>query len=107
MKTQTTLLAALLIIAVVAPLVAPAVRAADETTPVKVYILAGQSNMVGIGQVTGGSSRWGSEFVDPELSVYSGAYDAKSDYEKLKPTKTLKLESSGGVRPTPYPQYYP
>ncbi|MCG8586977.1 MAG: hypothetical protein MI757_19910, partial [Pirellulales bacterium] len=71
--------------------------------PVKVYILSGQSNMVGIGQVTGGGSRWGSEFIDPVLSVYDGAYDPKADYDKLKPMKTLKLEAFGGVKPTPYP----
>jgi hypothetical protein len=44
--------------------------AADK--PVKVYILAGQSNMVGIGQVTGGGNRWGKEFLDPVVSVYAG-----------------------------------
>lgn len=78
-----------------------AVTAADKA--VQVYILAGQSNMVGIGQVTGGSSRWGSEFLDPVVSVYPGAYDPKVDYDKIEPTKSLKLESFGGVRPTPYP----
>jgi alpha-galactosidase len=71
--------------------------------PVKVYILAGQSNMVGIGQVTGGGSRWGSEFLDPVVSVYPGPYDPKADYDALKPTKTLKLGSFGGTKPTPYP----
>ena len=77
------------------------VFAADK--PVKVYILSGQSNMVGIGQVTGGGSRWGSEFIDPILSVYPGKYDPNTDYEKLEPAKTLKLESFGGTNPTPYP----
>ena len=72
-------------------------------TPVKVYIFSGQSNMVGIGQVTGGGSRWGSEFIDPALSVYAGKYDPDIDYEKVEPTKTLKLKSFGGVKPTPYP----
>jgi hypothetical protein len=71
--------------------------------PVKVYILSGQSNMVGIGQVTGGGSRWGSEFIDPIVSVYPGEYDPDTDYDKLEPTKTLKLEKFGGVNPTPYP----
>jgi alpha-galactosidase len=75
--------------------------AADK--PVKVYILSGQSNMVGIGQVTGGGSRWGSEFIEPVLSVYPGKYDAEADYDTRKPTQTLKLESFGGVQPTPYP----
>jgi alpha-galactosidase len=71
--------------------------------PVQVYILSGQSNMVGIGQVDGGGSRWGDEFIDPVLSVYPGQYDPDKDYDKLKPSKTVELESFGGVRPTPYP----
>jgi hypothetical protein len=79
-----------------------ALPASATDKPVKVYILSGQSNMVGIGQVTGGGSRWGSEFIDPVLSVYPGKHDPKADYEKMTPTKTLKLESFGGVRPTPY-----
>ena len=37
--------------------------------PVKVYVMAGQSNMVGIGNVDGGGSRWGKEFLEPVLSV--------------------------------------
>jgi len=83
------------------PFLAPPVAAADK--PVKVYILSGQSNMVGIGQVTGGGSRWGTEFIDPVLSVYPGQYNPDTNYDKLKPTTTLKLEKFGGVRPTPYP----
>ena len=75
----------------------------DNNKPVKVYILSGQSNMVGIGQVSGGGVRWGSEFIDPVVSVYPGAYDAKADYDSMTPVKTLKLESFGGVTPTPYP----
>lgn len=75
--------------------------AADK--PVKVYILSGQSNMVGIGQVTGGGSRWGSEFIEPVVSVYSGEYDPEANYDKLDPTNTIELEKFGGVLPTPYP----
>lgn len=71
--------------------------------PVKVYLLSGQSNMVGIGQVTGGGSRWGPEFIDPEVSVYEGAHDPEADYDALEPIKTLKLASFGGTAPTPYP----
>ena len=71
--------------------------------PVKVYILSGQSNMVGIGQVTGGGSRWGSEFINPTLSVYPGKYDPSADYAKMEPINTMELESFGGVKPTPYP----
>ena len=59
--------------------------------PVKVYILAGQSNMVGIGQVSGGSSRWGNQFIDPVVSIYSGKYSATADYDRMTPIET-KLE---------------
>ena len=76
---------------------------AASNGPVKVYILAGQSNMVGIGQVNSGSTRWGAEFSDAVVSVYKGAYDPKTDYDALKPEKTLKLTSFGGGEPTPYP----
>ena len=71
--------------------------------PVKVFILSGQSNMVGAGKVDGGSSRWGNQFIDPVVSVYKGDYDPEVDYDSMEPTKTLKLEAFGGVRPTPYP----
>ena len=71
--------------------------------PVKVFLLSGQSNMVGAGKVDGGSSRWGNQFIDPVVSVYKGDYAPQADYDSMEPTKTLKLESFGGVRPTPYP----
>ena len=71
--------------------------------PVKVYILSGQSNMVGIGTVDTSGSRWGNEMIDPVLSVYEGEYDADTDYDKQTPTQTLKLEAFGGVTPTAYP----
>jgi len=71
--------------------------------PVKVFLLSGQSNMVGAGKVDGGSSRWGNQFIDPVVSVYKGDYAPQADYDSMEPTKTLTLESFGGVRPTPYP----
>ncbi len=71
--------------------------------PVKVYILSGQSNMVGAGKVDGGGSRWGSQFLDPVVSVYAGDYDPRADYETMKPLVTLGLEAFGGTSPTPYP----
>ena len=40
--------------------------------PVKVYILSGQSNMVGIGQLGGRGTRW-SGITDATVSVYPGA----------------------------------
>jgi len=72
--------------------------------PVKVYILAGQSNMVGIGQVTGSDTRWGKEFTDAVLSIYEGKPDAATDYDKLEPVKTIPLAEIGGVSPEPYPK---
>ena len=87
-------------IVVALTLLAPPSAAADK--PVKVFILAGQSSMVGIGQVTGGGSRWGSEFIAPVLSVYPGKYDPETDYDSIEPAATLKLEKFGGVKPTPY-----
>jgi len=72
--------------------------------PVKVYILSGQSNMVGMGDIRGGSSRWGNQFKDPTVSIYPGKYSPNADSDKMEPIKTKKLESFGGVRPTPYPQ---
>ena len=64
-------------------------QAADATGKIKVFILSGQSNMVGAGKVDGGSSRWGSQFLDPVVSVYEGGYDAKADYDSMKPLKSL------------------
>ncbi len=54
----------------------------DSEQPVKVYILSGQSNMVGIGQVTGGTVRWGDEFTDPVVSVYAGDFDPNGGLPK-------------------------
>ena len=105
-------LAALLVALLVTPATAadvpdqlpdPDSKPADRTKPVKVFILMGQSNMVGMGDVSGGSSRWGKQFLDPVVSVYSGEYSPEADYDRLSPIKTMKLPAFGGVRPTPYP----
>ena len=56
--------------------------------PVKVYILSGQSNMVGMGDLRGGTSRWGNQFLDPAVSIYPGAYSPTADYDKMTPIKT-------------------
>ena len=77
-------------------------QAPTTDKPVKVYILAGQSNMVGIGQVDGGGTRW-SGVTDATVSVYAGAYDPKADYDSLKPIMTRELPSYGGTKPTPFP----
>jgi len=71
--------------------------------PVKVYILSGQSNMVGIGQISGGTSRWGKQFLDPVVSIYLGEYSPTADYDKMTPVETKALPAFGGVHPTPFP----
>jgi hypothetical protein len=96
MRTTKSLLSALLGLV-------PLVVSAQGQKPIKVYILAGQSNMVGIGQVSGGGIRWGTEFLEPTVSVYEGQYDPNADYEALKPIKTVKLENFGGANPDPFP----
>ncbi|MBI22493.1 MAG: hypothetical protein CMN05_02725 [Roseibacillus sp.] len=78
-------------------------KEAGDSKPVKVYILSGQSNMVGAGKVDGGSSRWGKEFIDPVVSVYKGAFDPNVNYDDLKSFKVAKLDKFGGTDPTPYP----
>ncbi len=103
MQNQATFRIVVIATAMIAALSPHTASAVEGTKPVKVYILAGQSNMVGIGQVTGAGSRWGAEFLDPVVSVYAGSYDATTDYDKAKPTKTMSLPAFGGVRPTPYP----
>ncbi|MEC8789983.1 MAG: PA14 domain-containing protein, partial [Verrucomicrobiota bacterium] len=75
----------------------------EAVKPVKVFILSGQSNMVGAGKVDGGSGRWGNQFIDPVVSVYEGEHDSEKDYDSMEPIKTLKLDAFGGVKPTPYP----
>ncbi|MEM7010707.1 MAG: sialate O-acetylesterase [Verrucomicrobiota bacterium] len=71
--------------------------------PVKVYVLSGQSNMVGMGDISGGFSRWGKQFLDPVVSVYPGAYSEEADYDSMEPTETLQLPEFGGVKPTLFP----
>ena len=50
-----------------------------EEPPVQVYILSGQSNMVGIGQVDGRGSHWRGLVSEPMVSVYPGNYDPAAD----------------------------
>jgi hypothetical protein len=70
-------------------LFATVLSAHAQEKPVKVFILSGQSNMVGAGKVDGGGTRWGSEIIDPVVSVYEGTYNPKADYDALRPIKTL------------------
>lgn len=89
-------------IALLSLLSAASLSAAEK--PVKVYILSGQSNMVGIGQVDGGGVRLANEMSDLVLSLYPGEPDASADYNAMKAEKTIPLEAFGGTNPTPYPK---
>lgn len=76
---------------------------AEGGGPVQVYILSGQSNMVGIGQVSGRSTRWGTEFIDPVVSVYRGPYSEGVNYAAETPIGAKVLPDFGGAQPTPFP----
>ncbi|MDX1679290.1 MAG: sialate O-acetylesterase [Akkermansiaceae bacterium] len=87
---------------VLAALSIPA-AAQDAKPKVKVYILAGQSNMVGIGKMYGSGQRWGDEFKNVVVSAYEGDHDPEADYSELEPIQTITPEKFGGTKPTPYP----
>jgi hypothetical protein len=66
-------------------------KAADQTKKVKVFILMGQSNMVGMGDIQGGSSGWRDALQKTVMSVYEGAYSPEADYDKLTPVSTIDV----------------
>lgn len=117
MTTRNKIGFALLLAATVMTLVVPPVAAKEipaqlpdpdnkppaTDKPVKVYIMSGQSNMVGMGDIRGGTVRWGKQFIDPVVSIYPGDYSPTADYDKMTATETKKLESFGGTKPTPFP----
>jgi len=109
----------------------------DTSKPVQVYILAGQSNMVGMGNISGARCRYTGIYLtaDPAapkgpmrigrsiykisphgvylsagpkadkgatVSIYKGAYDPSTDYDKAKPAKmeTVTLGVAQGALPT-------
>ena len=112
-------------------------KAPDATKPVKVYILAGQSNMVGMGNLSGARCRYSGIYLtaDPAApkgpmgiwrvgnykigahgvsvsadakagkgataSLYKGACDPATDYDKAKPVKaeTVALGVARGALP--------
>ena len=102
MKKTARITAKSLLVSVLALASATCLGAAEK--PVKVYILSGQSNMVGIGQVDGGGVRLAKEMSDLVLSLYAGVPDAAVDYDTLKPGKTIEIEAFGGTKPDHYPK---
>jgi hypothetical protein len=85
-KNRLSKTAALILVAVVTTVLAPTVDAADipaalpapdgkpgdATKPVKVYILAGQSNMVGMGDLTGATNMFASEYLTSDPAAPKG-----------------------------------
>ncbi len=79
--------------------------------PIQVYILAGQSNMLEMGNVSGGNSRHSGFFqsADPDapkgvaVSVYEGKYDPKIDHDKLT-AKASKMVIYDGMGKDPFPK---
>ena len=103
---------------------APDTAPVDTSKPVRVYILAGQSNMVGMGNISGARCRYTGMYLtadpaapkgpmyiypvghykvashgvyvsagpkadkDATVSIYKGAYDPTTDYDRAKPAKT-------------------
>ncbi|MBN2506966.1 MAG: hypothetical protein JXQ71_09755 [Verrucomicrobia bacterium] len=61
----------------------------------------GQSNMVGMGDLSGGSVGWGPALLKLALSVYEGAYSASADYDTMTPVSTTELPGIGVLKPTP------
>lgn len=82
-----------LLLSALSLVLAPVLGANDK--PVQVYILSGQSNMVGIGQVDGGGSSWRKIVTEPVVSVYPGPYVASTDYDKIEATQTHPIENFG------------
>ena len=94
----------------------PAGEKPDSSKPVQVYILTGQSNMVGMGTMSGGNRRMGvhSFFVNTEanaehgarVSVYKGPYDPEANYDQMEPVKTAvaSLGSTQKGRSKPFPR---
>ena len=89
----------------------PDQKGPDTSKPVKVYILAGQSNMLEMGNVSGGNSRHSSFYQSADadaakgvaVSVYQGKYDPDADYDKLTPT-TTKTVIYDGMGTDPFPK---
>jgi hypothetical protein len=101
----------------------------SKDKPVKVYILSGQSNMVGFGATKPAAPQYGKIFFsadptakaallpvggnvallphgihDAKAAVYGGAYDSKADYTKLKPAKeeAVQLGNTNASLPSIY-----
>ncbi len=85
--------------------------AADK--PVQVYILSGQSNMVGMGTISGGNRRIKPKnfhvSAEPDaangvrVSIYKGKYDPDANYDEMTSETTATL-TFGGTKADPFPK---
>ncbi|MFM2170463.1 MAG: hypothetical protein RI957_692 [Verrucomicrobiota bacterium] len=66
-------------------------KTADHSKKIKVFILMGQSNMVGMGDIAGGNTAWRPSLKNTVMSVYEGAYAADQDYDKRKALETIEM----------------
>ncbi len=57
-------------------------KPADATKPVKVYVLAGQSNMVGMGDIKGASPRYPSIYLSADPAIIEGQLHAGTNRSK-------------------------
>ena len=66
-------------------------RVGNDSKPVKVYILAGQSNMVGMGDLAGASPPFPRVFYSADPAIIAGAYRIGRD-KKGRPLDTVAIE---------------
>jgi|SaaInlStandDraft_1057018.scaffolds.fasta_scaffold13444_3 hypothetical protein len=87
------------------PTTAPVANSSNKKAPVQVFIMMGQSNMVGFGKIDGRSQRLGEkEISNPIAYLYEGDYDPNENYEELMPREKKVLAHFGGKKPEALPQ---
>ena len=69
-------------------------KPADMTKPVQVYILMGQSNMLGFGKIGGGEGSL--EHAVKEKSLYPYLVDDEGKWTERKDVRNVRVMGSGG-----------
>jgi hypothetical protein len=69
-------------------------KSADMTKPVQVYILMGQSNMLGFGKVSGGEGSL--EYAVKEKNLYPYLIDEEGKWAERKDVRNVRVMGSGG-----------
>ena len=68
-------------------------KAADMSKPVQVYILLGQSNMLGFGKITGGDGSL--EYAGQEKELYPYLVDDEGNWTERKDVRNVRVMGSG------------